>query len=119
MIDLKHNLKSLSLENEITTNITTKLGLIPNIQALKLDPELVLLVCNCIENEVHQNNLKNVDKKALAFKIMGHLFELSEEDKVTIGNIIQFLWQNNSIKKIAGHKIFFGVVGDWITRKFL
>lgn len=119
MIDLKHNLKSLSLENEITTNITTKLGLIPNIQALKLDPELVLLVCNCIENEVHQNNLKNVDKKALAFKIMGHLFELSEDDKVTIGNIIQFLWQNNSIKKIAGAKIFLGVVGDWFARKFL
>jgi hypothetical protein len=108
MIDLKHNLKTLSLENEITT-----------LQTLKLDPELILLVCNCIENEVAQHGLKKVNKKELAFKIMGHLFEMSDVDKANVSNTIEFLWQNHQIKKINSARIALGVVGDWFARKFL
>jgi hypothetical protein len=119
MIDLKHNLKTLSLENEITTNITSKLGEIPNLQTLKLDPELILLVCNCIENEVAQHGLKKVNKKELAFKIMRHMFEMSEVDTANVSNTIEFLWQNNQIKKINSARIALGVVGDWFARKFL
>lgn len=119
LIDLKHNLKTLSLENEITTNITSKLGEIPNLQGLKLDPELILLVCNCIENEVAQNGLKKVNKKDLATKIMSHLFELTDADKEHISKTIEFIWQNGQIKKINSARIAFGVVGDWFARKFL
>ncbi len=59
-ISLKHDLKKTQLQSHICNSIIEKLNEIPNIENFKLDPQLILLTCECIENEVYQNKLKKV-----------------------------------------------------------
>ncbi len=119
LISLKHGLKKTHLESHICNSIIEKLNEIPNIHQFKLDPQLVLLACECVENEVYQNKLKKVNKKEMVMNILGKLFQLSDEDKNSISTIIEFLHSNNSIKLLSTRKIVFANCADWITRKFL
>ncbi len=119
LISLKHDLKKTQLQSHITNSIIEKLNEIPNIENFKLDPQLVLLCCECIENEVYQNKLKKVDKKEMALNILNKLFTLSDDDKISIGTIIEFLHSNNQIKLISTRKIVISNICDWVTRKFL
>ena len=62
-----HALEKSNIYNCIRDAIIQKLQKIPEIQKLRLNPELTLLVCNIIETSI-SNNSKNykIDKKTIS-----------------------------------------------------
>ena len=64
-IYLKNNIDKHNIYYSLLKLITDKIRLIPNYELLRNETELILLVCNIIENLIKQGNKKKVDKKNL------------------------------------------------------
>ena len=98
---IKHSLQRHTLFYNLMDGIITKLkNQIKQIDKLKLDPELTLLVCNLIENSIPTGNKYNIDKQNLALEVLSQIFGLSDDDKNVISQQIDFLYNNNKIKKV-------------------
>ena len=95
-----HALEKSNIYNCIRDAIIQKIQKIPEIQKLKLNPELTLLVCNIIENSI-SNNSKNhkIDKKQLACEILSAPFGLNPQEIQQLKDQIDFLYNNNKIVK--------------------
>ena len=96
-----HALEKNNIFNCIRDVIIQKLQKIPELQKLKLNPELTLLVCNIIENFI-SNNSKNhkIDKKQLAIEILTTTFGLTILEIQQLKDQIDFLYNNKKIKKV-------------------
>lgn len=117
-VKLKNNLLHLDLEKQLVETIEKRIRNLPNFQELRLNPELILLVCNLIEN-AQTNNKRKIDKKPLVIRVLHTIFTYSEADKKHIDQTIEFLYANGKIKKVSSFRRFFAVVLDWVSRKFL
>lgn len=96
-INTKHTLQVAKHKNDLCSAIVAKVQEIDRYKALKFDNELLIFVCNCIENALDVK----MDKKMLALMIYEKLFdELSHDDKEIISSSIEFLWSNKLIKKM-------------------
>ena len=107
-INTKHTLQVAKHKTDLKSAIVAKVEEIDNYKALKFDNELLIFVCNCIENALDVR----MDKKVLALQIYEQLFEeLSQDDKSILSSSIEFLWSNKLIKKMPKvkkyAKIFF------------
>ena len=58
-VENKNRLSCLELENKIVQYVMTRIQNLPDQQSLKNDPELVLLVCNLIENSISKEDKIN------------------------------------------------------------
>lgn len=92
--------------NKLVEIIAERIKALPNYQNLRLSLDLVLLICNMIENLCFENNIKAKDqphnfKRDLALNVFKHLDWVKEEDKQFLLNSIQFLWSSGRIKKIS------------------
>jgi hypothetical protein len=99
------SLHSFVVVNKIVEIIADRIKSIPNYQSLRLSLDVVLLICNCIENLVYENGIKAKDqphhfKKDLALNVYKHLDWIKDDDKQFLVNSIQFLWSSGRIKKI-------------------
>ena len=65
-INTKHTLQVAKHKTDLRSAIVTKVQEIENHKALKFDNELLIFVCNCIENAL---DIK-MDKKVLALQVM-------------------------------------------------
>ena len=94
-------LEKSNIYNCIRDAIIQKLQKIPELQKLKMNPELTLLVCNIIENSIN-NNSKNhkIDKKQLSIEILTTTFGLTILEIQQIKDQIDFLYNNGKIVKI-------------------
>jgi len=115
---LKNTLKAHIKFHEILNDITKIIKSIHAIDDLKHDPELLLLICNLIENTMKRNESK-LDKKELALSIHDNIFNDSDNEKEDIRRKIQFFYDNNKIKKKKWYKLVFTYGSNWIKRKFL
>jgi hypothetical protein len=117
MIGLKFK-NSLALRVKIETIKTEKLKIIPNINDLKLNVELTLFICRCIETEIKKKH--KMDKKELFFVIMTAIFEnLTREDNIILEQQLQFLHDNNSIKQSSLKNYIANGLYNWFERKIL
>ena len=91
---------------------------IPNISELKTDPEFLLLVCRIVECKMGKNK-QNIDKKDLVINILDKVFTLTDGEKEIFKANIQFLYDNNKIKKVSVLKLAILYVGEWVNRRFL
>lgn len=103
------SLHSFFVVNKIVEIIAEKVKSIPNYYNLRLSLDVVLLICNLIENLVYENNIKKKDhppgfKKDIALNVYRHLDWTTEDDKKFLTNSIQFLWSSGRIKKINWFK---------------
>lgn len=106
-LEFKHNLKELITNEDIKKLVIKKISQIPNYESLKLDVELTLFLCNLCENIVGDRSIKNFDKKAFVMGLAKELFpNLSEEDTALYEGQIQFLWNNNRIKRVSLYRIW-------------
>lgn len=99
------SLHAFVVVNKIVEIIVQRIKAIPNHQSLRLSLDLVLLICNCIENLVNENGIKPKDqpqnfKKELALNVYKQIGWTQEDDKQFLANSIQFLWSSGRIKKI-------------------
>ena len=97
-----------------------KLKTIPNTNTYKqesnIDNDLILFVCNCLENVIDLH--AGLDKKELAIDILSSIFKINEVEKNIINNTIQFLFDNNLIERIPFLTRSYYKFKNWIKRKF-
>ena len=65
MDKIKENdkIKNLNKIAELSKGIIAKVQSMPDLNELKLDLDIILYVCNIIENDIKQNETKSIDKK--------------------------------------------------------
>ena len=96
---LKKKDKYLKLLNAIKEKIMT----LENYQSLRnnniIDPELILMVCNCVENSIKKK--AGIDKKKLVIEILTDVFGGLNASEVThIESQCQYNFENELIEKI-------------------
>ena len=101
LLYLKNNMDKHNIYYSLLKLVTEKIRLIPNYEILKNEIELVLLVCNIIENVVKKNNKTKIDKKQLVIDIFSGVFGLSPTDIISLKITIDFLFNNKLIKQIS------------------
>jgi len=100
-VPIKHSLIKHTMFYNLMDDIINKIkNEIKSIEKLKLDPELTLLVCNLIENTIPTGNKYKIDKKDLSLQILTNIFALHDGEKEIINQQIEFLYNNNKIKKV-------------------
>jgi hypothetical protein len=114
-VENKNRLSRLELENKIVQYVMTRIQSLPDQQGLKNDPELVLLICNLIENSISKDD--KINKKETVLNIMTRLFTLSPQEKLQASNIIEFLWENKQIIKISFFKKIFKLFVNFLKKK--
>lgn len=100
------SLHSYIVVNKIVEIIAERIRALPNYHQLRLSLDLVLFICNMIENLCFENDIKAKDqpanfKRELAVNVFKHLEWIKEDDKQFLLNSIQFLWSSGRIKKIS------------------
>lgn len=117
-LEFKHNLKELITNEDVKKLVVQKIAQIPNYESLKLDVELTLFLCNLCENIVADRSIKNFDKKTFVMSLAKELFpDLSEEDIALYEGQIQFLWNNNRIKRVSLFRIWSYYICNFFSTK--
>ena len=72
MDKIKENdkIKHLNRLAELSKGIIAKIQAMPDLNDLKLDLDVILYVCNLIENNIKQNETKIIDKKKIVVDII-------------------------------------------------
>ena len=110
--DLAQDIKVAEIKNKIVE----RLEKIENLQDYKLNNEFLVLACNLVEFYVKKKY--NIDKLNLVINIYDRIFaNLTEDDKTTIRQNIQFIYNNNHIKKISYYKLMFCGIKEWLKKK--
>jgi hypothetical protein len=116
-VDFKHSIKNHLAEHDTFQKVVDIITKIPSVEKLKLDPELTLYVCKCLENVIEKIN--KIDKKNLAVRVLTAIFSLSNDEQLVVGQQIEFLYNNGKINKSSIVKVVKKTVGNWITKKLL
>jgi hypothetical protein len=100
------SLHSYIVVNKIVEIIAERIKALPNHHNLRLSLDLVLFICNLIENLCYENDIKAKDqspnfKRDLALNVFKHLDWVKEDDKQFLLNSVQFLWSSGRIKKLS------------------
>jgi len=98
-LSVANSAKKDILKVEIIDFVVKDLQKIPNYQSLKNDIEILLHICNIVENLISKNKGK-IDKKQLVVDIFNQVFFLNETEKLALEKQIQFLFDNKLITKI-------------------
>lgn len=123
-VKLKNTLKHLDLEKQLVDNIDKRIKNLPDYQKLRLNPELILLVCNLVENAVFDKKKKKkkiikVDKKDLVIRVLNSIFDYAEPEKKIVDTQIEFFYTNDDIKKVSFLKKCLSLAFEWIKKKLL
>lgn len=115
------SLHGFIVNNKIIEIISERVKSIPNYESLRLSLDVVLLICNLIENLCYENNInsKNQEKnfkREIAVNVYKHLNWISADDKQFLLNSIQFLWSSGRIKKIKLYKRIWCKVRHFIIK---
>jgi len=99
-LNLKHSIHKHVTYNGILRGIVKKLeDEIPELQDLKLNPEVTKLVCNLVEDIIKRGNPFGIDKQQLVLEILTKQFNLTEDEQMHVNQQITFLFDNGQIKK--------------------
>ena len=99
-LNLKHSIHKHVTYNGILRGIVQKLEAeIPEIQDLKLNPEITKLVCSLVEDIIKKGNPFGIDKQSLVLEILTKQFDLTAEEQHQVNQQITFLFDNGQIKK--------------------
>ena len=116
IVSLKNNLLYDVTVSQIKNKIITRLNELHLTQPkYKTDNEFLVLVCNLIEFLVTKKN--KIVKKQLCIDIFTDLFNLNDDEKVTLSNNIDFVHANGTIKKISQWKLFRCGLYELFTKK--
>ena len=97
--ELKKRLKKQKIVNSIV-DILKELQP-QELVEIKTNPELVLYVCNLVENSFNKCKKRGIDKKIIVLDIINKVTPLTEPEKKIIGDSIQFLHSKGDIKLIT------------------
>lgn len=108
---------SLDLEikqNEIKSKVVARLTDLKLIDTkYKTNPDIILLVCNLLENLIKN---KKINKKQLLLDIFVQLYNIQPPDRAIIETQIEFLHSNKSIKKLSKFYLFCCSVKEYFLK---
>lgn len=81
----------------------------------KNDNQLLNLICELIEHLVLKKD--KINKRDLAIDIYLGIFGLTDDEKKTLENNINFLWSNSMIRKVSIYKLFKTGFKEWFRKK--
>jgi hypothetical protein len=91
-------------QNAIKAKIITRLTELQlNDPKYKVNPDIILLVCNLIENLVKN---KKINKKQLLLDVFNQIYVLQPEEIVIVDSQIEFLHSTKAIKKLSRFYLF-------------
>lgn len=89
---------------------------------LLTDMEFLSLACNLVEHIVDQQkkHLKalKIDKMKLVVDVFTVIYDMSEADQSTLKQNIQFIHDNEMIKKVSTVRVLKKSLTRWITKQF-
>ena len=102
-IQPKNGIKQKDKRQKIKQAVVQKIQSIDKIGQFRsnglIDHELVLMVCNCVENVIKKK--AGVDKKEIVVEIFKQLFaDLTPQETENIKNQCQYSYDNDLIEKI-------------------
>lgn len=120
-INPKNSLARDKKTHEAIDKIVCKISEIPRHTDYKLDLELLTMICVMVEHIIDNKDKKNkIDKKDIVFNVYKKLFgNLKPEDLVVIDKNIQYLFENQKIKKKNIFSVVSSSICDWVYRKVL
>ena len=99
-LNLKHSINKHVQYHGIVRGIVQKIeDEIPELQNLKLNPEITKLVCNLVEEIIKKGTPFDIDKQQLVLEILSKQFNLTDEEQYQINQQITFLFDNGQIKR--------------------
>lgn len=118
-LNFKNSISRKLKKEKLKKNIIEKLNEVPDIQNLKMDVELVLFICRCIESEVKKKD--KIDKKELLIDIVQSIFNssLNRDDILIIEKQLDFLHENNKITKSKIINYVCNSISGWFSRRIL
>jgi hypothetical protein len=118
-LKFKKKLKTLDKVGEITKVVVEKIQSIPKFnEELRNDLELILHICNVVENEFNQTPSKSINKKQIVIDIITKIFSLRPEEVAQLERHIEFLHSNSQIRKIPYYEKIALQLGGWCLRRF-
>ena len=116
----KNSLRLKEKKYKIKILIKERIKTISNYESLRngniIDQELVLMICNCVENLVKKKY--GIDKKQFVVEIVTGLFNgLNQNDLDNVANMCQFLFDNLLIQAVPVVDKAKYYVWNWIKRK--
>ena len=107
-IRFKNNLKKHNVVFSLIEKIAEKIKLIPQYEKLRVEIELVKTVCNIVENMVVKKNKKQkqpINKKESVVDALSLVFSYNEQEKQLIYSLIDYLFNNEQIKRLGFYKL--------------
>jgi hypothetical protein len=111
-VKTKNTLSAAAHKKSLKDSIIARIVEIDRHEALKFDNELLIFLCNCIENASDAK----MDKKTLALDILHTVFELSQDDRAILGTSIDFLCNNKLVKKMNTLTKWSRLTSDFFVR---
>ena len=119
LVVFKNTLAAHVKQNKIIDDVCKIISEIPELNRMKLDPELTVYVCNIIENLIDKNEKKEISKLQLASMILTKACNLEENELDAVIKQIKFLDNNGRIKKASTVKKLSKSAWGWFKRKVL
>ena len=85
-VNFKYSLELHVKENKLIDEVKELINKIPNLDKLKLDPELTIYICNVIENVFTKKDAKTIKKSDVCIKILTSIFDLQPNEIEAIEN---------------------------------
>lgn len=109
IIKPKNSLLQKQIFSKIFKELFMELSSFENYEELKKDLEFLSLACNMLELlvDVQKKHLKSFkpDKKKLLTDVFVSLFSLSTDERVELEAQIQFIYDNDMIKKVSTSRL--------------
>lgn len=119
-VGLKNSLAQHSVFHTVVLQIVEKVkDLLPEIEKLRLDPELTKLICTAVKNLLSPKQEKEFDERELVVAVINRLFVLTDTELEQVRTQIEFLYNNKQIKRISILKKIRKEFLAWFSRKFL
>jgi hypothetical protein len=119
LVVFKNTLAAHVKQNKIIDDVCKILTEIPDLNRMRLDPELSLYVCNIIENLIDKKDKKEISKLDLASTILTKACNLEENELNVVIKQIKFFDNNGRIKKASTSKKISKSAWEWFKRKVL
>jgi hypothetical protein len=116
-VPFERKLQRVDIEKQLVATLEAKIRSLPDFLSLRLNPEIVLFACNLVENVVKKKY--KVNKKDLCITVLSSIFNFTEADKKSAGEIIEFLHSTSAIKRATLWKKLKIVIKKKLKQVFL
>ena len=98
--------------------ILSRVRVLPDVNNLRNNTDLIHLVCNLAENAI-KKKWGQVDKKAFVVRVLNTLFTYNVVEKTQVEDVIEFLHSNNQINKVENARKVYACGKNWLKKKVL